>query len=310
MKYTKQALSFTDQVDKLEARGLIINNRDSAINTLSGVSYYRLRAYTYPFQDNEDPDHSFSQEIDFNSIISLYRFDQKLRMLVFDAIEKIEVALRTQIIYQFAMSYGSHWQIDRDLYKPPFKNKEDEEIDFFVIHMKTLDYEIERTNETFIEHYFDKYNDPETPPSWMSLEVASMGTLSKIYKSLNTCNAKKKVAKNFGLPNPYILENWILSFTHLRNTCAHHSRLWNRRLTTNIEFPRNTKNMFYKQPEISQLLPYKLFASLLAINYILKSIDSNSNFHTKLKELMQECPLNQETAMGFPNDWDSHPFWN
>jgi len=232
-------------------------------------------------------------------------------MLIFNAIEKIEGALRTKIIYHFAMYYGSHWQTNRDLYTDKyFINNDGDKIYFFDAHMHTLNTEIKRSNETFIKHYKKKYDNPKTPPSWMSLEVASLGTLSKIYKSLKTCDAKKKVAKNFGLPNPYILENWMLSFSHLRNICAHHSRVWNRRLTTNIKLPHSTRNPFYSKKQLSQLLPYKLFASLLAINYMLKSIDSNSDFHIKLKKLMQECPLNQETAMDFPNDWDNHPFWN
>ena len=307
MRYTKQALSFTDQINKLKSRGLNFNNESYAQEILSSISYYRLRAYTYPFQDNNTDEHPFTIDISFEEIISLYRFDQKLRMLVFNAMSKIEVALRTQIIHQFAIEYGSHWQTNRSLYKTN-RNRRGEF--FFDVHQQTLETEINRSSEKFIEHYKDKYHTPQMPPSWMTLEVVSMGTLSKLYKSLKTCDAKKRVAKFFGLPNPYILENWMLSFSHLRNICAHHSRLWNRRLTTNIEFPRNTRFTFYTQEELREIRPYKIFAALLSINYILKAIDSNSKFSNELKELMQECPLNQENAMGFPTNWETHTFWN
>lgn len=40
--------------------------------------------------------------------------------------------------------------------------------------------EIERSNEEFIACYYDKYCAPAFPPSWMTLEVVSMGTLSKL----------------------------------------------------------------------------------------------------------------------------------
>ncbi len=307
MRYSKQALSFTDQINKLKSRGLNISDENYAEEILSSISYYRLRAYTYPFQDNTSEHHPFKIDISFEEIISLYRFDQKLRMLIFNAMEQIEVALRTQIIHQFAIDEGSHWQTDRNLFKTN-RNRKGEL--FFDVHQQTLKAEIDRSSEKFIEHYKDKYTAPKMPPSWMTLEVVSMGTLSKLYKSLKTCDAKKRVAKFFGLPNPYILENWMLSFSHLRNICAHHSRLWNRRLTTNIEFPRNTSNAFYSRTDLQNVQPYKVFASLLSINYMLKSIDSNSNFNIKLKELMQECPLNQERAMGFTNNWRTHNFWN
>ncbi len=85
MKYTKQAVSIPDQVNKLKGQGLRFQDKNYGRKVLSRISYYRLRAYTYPFQDNEDPNHPFIKDVDFETIISLYRFDQKLRVLVFDA---------------------------------------------------------------------------------------------------------------------------------------------------------------------------------------------------------------------------------
>ena len=306
MKYTKQALRISDQIEKLKNRGLTINDEENAKNVLSTISYYRLRAYTYPFQDNNNSEHPFLRKIDFNAIISLYRFDQKLRILVFDAMEKIEVALRTQIVYQYAMTYGSHWHMKRELYNT---NKNYRGEYYFDLHINTIKNEIERSSEKFIEHYKENYDTPPMPPSWMSLEVVSMGTLSKIYKSLKISDAKKEISRKFDLPNPYILENWMLSFSHLRNICAHHSRLWNRRLTTNIKLPNNAKNTFYTKTEIKQILPYKIFPVLLAINYMLKAIDSKSHFGADLKTLMSSCPLEQESAMGFIKKWQENPFW-
>ena len=168
MKYTKKPLSIPEQVQKLKQRGLIINDEQFAEKTLAQISYYRLRAYTYPFQNNKDPNSPFIEEVTFESIIDLYRFDQKLRVLIFDAIEKIEIALRTQIIYHFSLQHGSHWQTNPHLYKPPFTNKRGDTIDLFEEQMKTLKTEIKRSNETFIKHYKEKYNEPKMPPSWMS----------------------------------------------------------------------------------------------------------------------------------------------
>ena len=61
MKYTKQPLSIEQQITKLKQRGLHIKDENSAANYLSNISYYRLRAYTFPFQDNnnEGNDHCF-----------------------------------------------------------------------------------------------------------------------------------------------------------------------------------------------------------------------------------------------------------
>ena len=107
MKYTKPPLSITDQIAKLKKRGLNFNDERKAAHYLSNISYYRLRAYTYPFQDNSDPNHQFIKEICFEEIIELYVFDRRLRLLVFNAIEKIEIALRTKIVYEFSMANGT-----------------------------------------------------------------------------------------------------------------------------------------------------------------------------------------------------------
>lgn len=107
MKYNKAPISLRDQVLSLKARGLIIKDEKRAESYLSNISYYRLRAYTYPFQDNNDPNHPFTVPVTIEEIIQLYVFDRKLRLLILDALEKIEIALRTQIIYQWAMNHKS-----------------------------------------------------------------------------------------------------------------------------------------------------------------------------------------------------------
>lgn len=142
MRYNKPPISFTDQVAKLKQRGLTIANDDLAERYLSNISFYRLRAYTYPFQNNDDPNHPFNEEVSFQQIIELYNFDRKLRLLFFDALERIEIALRTQVIYQWSMKYGSHWYEDRRLAKNSY---------FFQKNRKSLQKDLDRSQEKFIE---------------------------------------------------------------------------------------------------------------------------------------------------------------
>ena len=56
MEYTKRPLTLKEQIEKLQKRGLIVDDEDLAMKYLSNISYYRLRAYTYPFQDIENPE--------------------------------------------------------------------------------------------------------------------------------------------------------------------------------------------------------------------------------------------------------------
>jgi len=297
MNYTKPPLSISDQIARLEKRGLKFNNTQKAAHYLSNISYYRLRAYTYPFQNNSDPDHPFIKKVSFEDIIDLYVFDRRLRLIIFNAIEKIEVALRTKIINEFSLSYGSHWFEDSQNYRNQH---------YFNRNINSLYEEVDRSAETFIEHYKNKYSTPPYPPAWMSLEVISLGLLSKLYGNLNKSAEKKKVAKEFGLPNPEILESWMHAFAGLRNICAHHSRLWNRRFTIVPKIPYNTTFTFIQNTKIYD---NKLYAQLCCINYITRIISPNSSLVADLKNLLKACSLADCKEMGFPNDWEKETIW-
>ena len=297
MQYNKPFISFQDQIQRLKSRGLVFNNEPQAELCLSNISYYRLRAYTYPFQDNTDPNHPFTSEITFEEIIELYKFDRKLSQLVFEALEKVEIALRTQIIYQWAMKKGSHWQNDSSLYRDSVR---------FAKQITMLQSEIDRSHETFIKHYNATYTIPTEPPSWMSLEVSSFGLLSQIFNNLKRGKEKKAVAKYFGLNDISILENWMHCFSNIRNICAHHGRLWNRRLTAHIKIPLNPQYDFISN---KNLYRYKLYPALCCIQYMLNRIIPENGFKEDLVELVDNCPLAQEHEMGFPANWRDDPFW-
>ena len=298
MKYTKQPLSFSEQIFKLKSRGLAINDEEKAVHYLSNISYYRLRAYTYPFQDNKDSNHPFIKEVSFDDIIELYVFDRRLRLLIFNALEKIEVAFRTKIIYFYALSNGSHFHEKAELYR---------DIDRFKNDIYKLNEEIYRSSEDFINHYKRTYSNPINPPAWMSLEVASMGLLSQLYKNLKRSTLKRDIAKQFGLPREEFLENWMHVFSNLRNTCAHHSRIWNRRFAVEPKLPANTLFTFILNKEIHT---NKLYATLCCMQYILKIISPDADFSINLIQLIDKCPLKQEKEMGFPSAWKSEKLWN
>ncbi|MEI6433384.1 MAG: Abi family protein [Bacteroidota bacterium] len=297
MNYTKPPLSITDQISKLKLRGLTFSDETKAAHYLSNISYYRLRSYTFPFQDNNDPAHPFNYKISFEEIIQLYVFDRKLRLLVFNAIEKIEVALRTKIVHEFSMTFGSHWYEDGNMYRDNYH---------FNRNIATLYDEINRSTETFIHHYKHTYTTPVNPPAWMSLEVVSMGLLSKLFSNLKKVPEKKRVTAEFGLTNPVILESWMHAFANLRNICAHHSRLWNRRFTISPQLPYNTIYPFLNNRDLHT---NKLYAQLCCINYISTIISPGNSFVKNLSDLLQTCPLLDLNEMGFPADWKTETIW-
>jgi len=93
MQYTKPPLSIEQQIELLKSRGLEIPDHEQAAHYLYHLNYYRLSGYMLPFQ--EGTEHHFQAGTTFEHVLNLYLFDRKLRLLLMDAIERIEVSVRT-----------------------------------------------------------------------------------------------------------------------------------------------------------------------------------------------------------------------
>lgn len=304
MHYSKCPLNVSEQIDKLESRGLHFPDKDLAAHYLQNISYSRLRAFTYPFQDNSnESDHEFlRKDLDFKDIVDLYVFDRRLRSLVFNEIEKVEVALRTQLSLVYSVATNDPlWYNDKDRYK------QSSDFERMIAEIKS---DVDRSNEDFIKHYKQKYDTPLMPPSWMTLEVVSMGTLSRLYKNLISTHQKRQIAHQFGLGDEDVLSNWLHALSFLRNCCAHHSRIWNRRFLENLKIPYNTLYPFIPRDSASNIRNNKLFLLLSAIKYIVDVISPNNSFKANLTYLLsQPNKLLSLREMGFPKDWKEYPVW-
>lgn len=102
MKYAKAALTFEQQAGKLLGRGLVAD-RSALINRLKAVNYYRLSGYLYPFRN---PDDTFRSGTTLDAVWQRYTFDRQLRLLALDGIERVEVCVRTALVYHHAHKHG------------------------------------------------------------------------------------------------------------------------------------------------------------------------------------------------------------
>jgi len=295
MIFDKPHLSVDEQIELLIQRKLIIENKDTAFKFLTNISYYRLSAYAYHFRENINGSYIFAEGTTFEKVLKLYFFDRELRMLIFDMIERIEISFRTQISYHYSLN-NPWWfeQIDN------FQKKR-----LFVNDLNKIYAEIDRSKEPFIKEYKRRYTSPELPPSWMTMEVFSMGLLSKIYSNLTASRIKNDIAKHFKIHRPDTFESWMHCLTHVRNICAHHCRVWDRTLTVSPKFPRITANQWLVNTTVE---PTKLYAFLSCALYLLKVINPNTHFVNKFNELAAEGEVNLQ-IMGFPENWREEPLW-
>jgi len=309
--YNKTPLSFQHQLSQLENRGLTISDKDKAFAYLQEISYYRLSAYFLPYQKVKD---DFNPGTTFKQIIETYTFDRELRLLVFDCIERIEVAIRTQMIYTMAMQYqDSHWQDNRSLFISPYYNKIGNLIDPFTDFQAIISKsKTARTPEVFIKHYTDNYHTPANPPSWMCLELLTIGELSHLFIGLKNNSDKKRVADFFEVHST-VFTSWLHTLTYVRNICAHHSRLWNRDLAIEPERLLKPVGKWINPPFQNNK---RMFYFICVLKYMLLRANPNNSLKDKLEALFLKHPNVPVKFMGIPSDgkgnllnWQNEPLW-
>lgn len=309
--YQKAPLSFQDQVHILSNRGLIITDVDKAISYLQEISYYRLSAYFLPYQSAKD---TFDAGVRFEQIIDTYTFDRELRLLIFDCIERVEIAIRTQIIYCMALHYNdSHWQDNPDYFVSPFANKAGPMIDpYSDIQSIIQKAKKAKKPEVFIRHYMDNYISPSNPPSWMCLELLTIGELSHLYRGLRNNADKKRIADFFDV-HPTVFTSWMHSITYARNLCAHHSRLWNRDLAIEPEILLKPKGDWIgKRFENNK----RVFYFICVLKYLLNRANPGNHLKSKLETLFKKYKDVPVRYLGIPSDgkgsmldWTNEPIF-
>jgi len=190
--YNKPPYTNDELIAQLENRGLTVENPERAKRYLEFIGYYRLSAYFLPYQSGKD---KFKEGIKFNDILSLYVFDRKLKLILMDAIERIEVAIRSAITnYMSLFTNDPHWFLTDthfDNYSPQ-KGKSFQNYQGF---LSSIDNSLgKQRNATPIAHYRSKYSSPGYPPGWVIMEFLTLGQVSKIYSILQI-KYKKRIAK-------------------------------------------------------------------------------------------------------------------
>lgn len=102
----------------LEKCGLIINDRQKTQLYLECIGYYRLSAYMHPLLKTPKTLHQYKPNASFNKVMMLYRFDKKLRLLLFNEIEKIEIAVREAVMNITAERTGDiYWLTNSHIFR-------------------------------------------------------------------------------------------------------------------------------------------------------------------------------------------------
>jgi abortive infection bacteriophage resistance protein len=307
--FTKPALGLEELAILLASRGLVFENWAASLSHLEHIGYYRFTGYLHPFKIGGDGPEAecYQPGTTFEIVHDRYIFDRKLRMLVLEAVEKIEIAVRAAISNSVASRHGPHWYMDQSNFGKPGYYHRTRPFDVGAWHQSFIEdikrqigHDHDDRRDIFIKHYYNKYDHPEMPPCWMVFEVISFGSISQCFKFLKHPEYGDVCAK-FGL-NHQILSSWLHAISYVRNLCAHHSRLWNRVLTIKPMIPNARRLQFNHQND-------RIYSVLLAMQIMMQKIWSNNSWAEALRDLLDAHPNIPLNAMGFPDDWKMRKEW-
>ncbi len=293
--YAKTYSSPTDLVKLLKSRGMEINDKHKAEKYLENIGYYRLSAYMHPFLKTPKTQHQYKNGTTFKKVMMLYRFDKKLRILLLNEIEKVEIAIREAVMNITAEMSGDNFWLMNGIH---FANPRT-----FTETSNLIGKEYKKSTEDFIQHFKREYTNPY-PPVWILGELLTMGTVNMVYRNLKEDRIRKAIAHKFGL-QPKVFESWLTTLTLIRNSCCHHSRVWNK---VNFILPVMPRRMYL--PWITlQVDTQRTYFNICIIKYFLNVISPDNDMLAKLRWLFVEFPEIDLKALGFPQGWEMEPLW-
>ena len=290
--YNQPSISVDEQISLLQSEGLFFSDEERARHLLQNISMFRLKSYLKPFRQHQSK--LFKPNASFENAYIIYKFDSELRKMIGSELEKIEISIRTQLSMTMSGTAGIYWFTDATNFRDDSRHAS---------LLGNLGEELRRSDDDAVEHFRRNYTNIY-PPSWMTFEVSSFGTLSMVYRWLKPGHARRQVAKYYGLSD-MVMESWLHSIVYVRNICAHHSRLWNRRLSINAIIPRRTDFPFVEIPHDTK----RVYYILSIILYFLQTINPNNTFAIRFKSLLAKYPQIDSSAMGFPVNWENNSLW-
>lgn len=274
--FSKPAISVKAQLDLLRSRGLEIQSPERAERYLEVISYFRLSAYMRPFQNPSNQNHDFKNGTKFQQVVALHAFDRELRLILMDAIERVEVAVRSMVNVVMGEKYqseqdpysGSHWYLNPERFNRQYNHQKLIETLQKKQHQekKALQQEEQKINqsqhaepkkkalkdlkqrENYYRYYSNNYSEPVLPPSWTVIEELSLGELSYLFKGLKRDADRKAIAK-------------------------------------------------------------RLYPVFLLLAHLIKEVSPDSLWVQNFLSLLDKYPEVPLINMGFPNDWQQHPFF-
>lgn len=224
----KKALNIDEQIERMKSNGMLFDNEEKAKEILLDIGYYRFGFYSFPFEEQYpclvNRNHRLKKGTTFKSVYDLYEFDTRLRRILLNALDRIEVNIRTKITYIASNYYIDNptWFCDSCIMATDFIDSFEEKV-----------YRTLRDNPIIKRHH-EHHKNERYAPAWKSIEFMTLGNLSSLYRAIKDETVKLKIAKEYGCTTGVFI-NYLETIRVIRNKCAHGSCIYN------LEIPKGIK---------------------------------------------------------------------
>lgn len=319
-------LSYDDQLATMLRRGLECADRPGAIAALKRIGYYRLSAYTYPFRESPTEadraagrtrSETFRSGSSIEDALHLYEFDRRLRAVVLQALQEIEVGFATKVGYVLGKrAADGHLRVDC-LDAPSCRRIA---ADGETAHERWLRrYEKLRAHaedEEYVKHHLLRYGG--RIPIWVATGFLDFGCLVRLYSLLDKRD-RQRIARELGLDGngSDTLLRWLRALNILRNHCAHSNRIWNR---ATVDVPpkisaRVAPADLLHLNELENEPRQKIYLLLALTAHLDRAVNPSSTWAwsalpTQAKKLGTVAGQSLETSMGFAVGWRTLPLWS
>ena len=309
----KHYMTIDEQVNFLKnEKKLKFKSEKLAKRVLQEVGYYKLiNAYKIPFIINNQ----YLDNVYFEDIYNLYKFDIELKTIVFEAATNIEINFKSLLSEVISSQYGIKEKIylKKENFAPDTGKTDEYTFAQMKKHIKDSIKKQVDNMQPAVKWYNENY---KYFPFWVVVNILTIGSVSRIYGKLKDSD-KITVAKNYKLPYDY-LGSYIRHINLVRNICAHNDVLYRYKSINSI--PQKIKNVkdiyeklgILKNPKTGRY--FKGSNDFLATIIIFKLLLSKENFnlfYTKFKGLLSKLkktlsPIFYEKIldeMGLPENW-------
>lgn len=303
---------YGELLDLLVAREMEVPDTERAIRKISQVGYYRLSGFWYSFREMEFNDdggavishgkpkrhNKFLPHTSFDDVFTLYIFDKRLRLLLLDAIERIEVNIKTTLAHVLG-KHNPVAYLDPSFIMPKFTAPQNK------AWQKWSDRQEKELNRCKEDSIVWHRNIARQIPIWVAIEAWSFGTLSQYYGLLKA-SYKNQIAKEIGLSNASVLGHWLQVINAFRNRCAHHTRVWNQTIASPLRLPTDAGKEdtdYFAGFDLNDHSRKKMYGLIVMLWYLVEKVGPNSDWIQHIIDAIDNLPplpFNTYHAMGIP----------